>query len=212
VPNAGRNNIGNTRIVLDLLEAIERDGMQTQRCLARNAGVAVGLVNAYLKRCANKGLIKVRQAPARGFAYYLTPKGFAEKSRLTVSYLSGSLAFFRIAKTDCTSLFKEAHRRGFSRLALVGQSDLAGICIICGIDCPVNIVAIVDADSKTARFVGIPVAESFDAVCTNVDAVVITDLTESKRSLQMALRRFGSDRVLVPSLLRLRTDETASVK
>ncbi|MEH2561413.1 winged helix-turn-helix transcriptional regulator [Bradyrhizobium sp. AZCC 2289] len=212
MPNAGTNDDGDTRVVLDLLESIERDGAQTQRRLAQNAGVAVGLVNAYLKRCVNKGFVKVRQAPARRFAYYLTPKGFAEKSRLTVSYLSASLSFFRIAKTDCTGLFKEARRNGFTRLALVGQSDLAEICIICGIDCGVKIIVVVDVASQARRFVGIPVANSFDAIDTEIEAVVITDLIEPKRSLQMALRRFGSDRVLVPRVLRLSTDEIANAK
>lgn len=212
MPNAETNDDSDTRVVLDLLESIERDKAQTQRRLAQNAGVAVGLVNAYLKRCVNKGFVKVRQAPARRFAYYLTPKGFAEKSRLTVSYLSTSLSFFRIAKTDCTSLFSEARRHGFTRLALIGQSDLAEICIICAIDCGVEIIAVVDAASQTRRFVGIPVANSLDAVDAEADAVVITDLIEPKRSLQMALRRFRSDRVLVPRVLRLSADEIASAK
>ena len=210
--DSGDKENGDTRIVLDLLESIERDGAQTQRRLAQNAGVAVGLVNAYLKRCVNKGFVKIRQAPARRFAYYLTPKGFAEKSRLTVSYLSTSLSFFRVAKIDCTGLLRDARRHGITRLALVGQSDLAQICVICGIDCGVKIVAIVDAASRARRFAGIPIANTFDDIDAEIEAVVITDLIEPRRSLQMAVRRFGSDRVLVPRVLRLSADEIARAK
>jgi len=43
--------------------------------------IALGLVNAYVKRSIKKGLVKVSQAPARRYAYYLTPQGFSEKSR-----------------------------------------------------------------------------------------------------------------------------------
>ena len=71
-----------TRIMLGLLESVERGQVQSQRRLASDLGVALGLINAYLKRCINKGLVKVSQAPARCYAYYLTPSGFAEKSHL----------------------------------------------------------------------------------------------------------------------------------
>jgi DNA-binding MarR family transcriptional regulator len=76
-----------TSASLELLQSVERDGGQSQRRLAAELGIALGLVNAYLKRCIKKGLVKVSAAPARRYAYYLTPHGFAEKSRLTVEYL-----------------------------------------------------------------------------------------------------------------------------
>src|SRR4051794_31761602 len=81
-----RREASENDIVLGVLDAIERDPTVTQRSVALELGIALGLANGYLKRCVRKGLIKVRQAPARRYAYYLTPKGFAEKSRLTASY------------------------------------------------------------------------------------------------------------------------------
>lgn len=84
----------NGRIVLGLLSSVENDGDRSQRRIAAELGIALGLVNAYLKRCINKGLVKVRDAPARRYAYYLTPYGFAEKSRLTVQYLSDCFRSF----------------------------------------------------------------------------------------------------------------------
>jgi DNA-binding MarR family transcriptional regulator len=78
-----------TRIMAHLLNAVERDAAASQRRLTSELDIALGLVNAYLKRCIKIGLVKVRHAPARRYAYYLTPKGLAEKSRLT-SYLQNS--------------------------------------------------------------------------------------------------------------------------
>ena len=89
------------KILLGLLESVERNGGQSQRHLAAELGIALGLVNAYLKRCVKKGLVKVAHAPARRYAYYLTPQGFAEKSRLTLEYLTSSFSFFRQAREDC---------------------------------------------------------------------------------------------------------------
>src|SRR5262245_40717266 len=79
----GRNSESN-RIRLGLLESAERDSAQSQRRLAAGLGIAVGLVNIYLKRCVKKGLLKMTEAPARRYAYYLTPSGFSEKARLTL--------------------------------------------------------------------------------------------------------------------------------
>src|ERR1700761_9053707 len=102
---------GQERIVLNLLNSVE-DGASSQRRIADELGIALGLVNAYLKRCVKKGYIKVGQVPARRYAYYLTPKGFTEKSRLTVQYLSDSFSFFRQARADCTHEFALAKQSG----------------------------------------------------------------------------------------------------
>src|SRR5258706_13035989 len=93
-------DVEQTRIVLGLLESVERGGEQSQRRLASELGVALGLVNAYLKRCINKGLVKGSEAPARRYAYYLTPPGLTEKSRPTGEKSPASLSPFRQTKRD----------------------------------------------------------------------------------------------------------------
>src|SRR5439155_1119482 len=70
---------------LQLLNEVERNAAVTQRSLARNLGVAVGLANLYLKRLVRKGHIKITTIPKHRIKYLLTPRGMAEKSRLTRS-------------------------------------------------------------------------------------------------------------------------------
>jgi len=196
----------NARIVLGLLESVERDGAQSQRKLASDLGIALGLVNAYLKRCVKKGLLKIGQAPARRYAYYLTPHGFAEKSRLTVEYLSSSFSFFRRAREDCSSVLKAARARGWNRIALIGVSDLAEIATICALEQGITIVAVVDAKTGMDRFVGAPLVASLDAVPGDFDALVVTDLKATRESVKAALNAIGVERVFVPALLGLRLD------
>ena len=57
-----RQNAEQARIMLGLLESVERDETQSQRQLATELGIALGLLNAYLKRCVRKGLVKMRRA------------------------------------------------------------------------------------------------------------------------------------------------------
>lgn len=194
----------NDRIVLDLLNSVEADGSRSQRHIASELGIALGLVNAYLKRCVKKGLVKVGQAPARRYAYYLTPQGFAEKSRLTVDYLSSSFSFFRRAKADCAQVFESAKSRGFRKLVLAGQSDLAEVAILCGVESGVTIVALVDNRSDVSRFAGLPVVTSFEQVGEAFDAVVVTDVRRARETFDGMLAVFGRERVLAPALLGLR--------
>jgi DNA-binding MarR family transcriptional regulator len=207
MPQAARSEDSeNARIVLGLLESVERDGAQSQRKLASDLGIALGLVNAYLKRCVKKGLVKIGQVPPRRYAYYLTPHGFAEKSRLTVEYLSSSFSFFRRAREDCTAVLNAAHACGWNRIALIGVSDLAEIATICALEQGIAIVAVVDSKARSDRFVGTPVVASMDAIPGGFDAFVVTDLHATRESLKAALREFPIERVFVPALLRLRLD------
>jgi DNA-binding MarR family transcriptional regulator len=193
-------------IILGLLNSLHEDGGRSQRRLAAELGIALGLVNAYLKRCVNKGLVKVQNVPARRYAYYLTPKGFAEKSRLTVTFLSQSFSFFRQAKGDCVAMFEAAKLRGLRTIVLMGRSELAEIAVLCGIESGVEIVALIDAKTKSGRFLGIPLVASIDAIDRNFDAVVITDLVGTCESSYLATLAVGRDRVLIPHLLGVMKD------
>jgi DNA-binding MarR family transcriptional regulator len=200
----------NERIVLGLLSSVEVDGERSQRRIASELGIALGLVNAYLKRCVKKGLVKVHDAPARRYAYYLTPQGFAEKSRLTVQYLSHSFSFFRLAKDDCARVFEQAKASGFSRVVLAGKSDLAEIAILCAVEARVLIVAVLDPNCEDTRFVGVEVCKTLSDVRTEFDAVIVTDVNRPKSSFDAAVEMCGSDRVLTPALLGLRPERKAT--
>jgi hypothetical protein len=190
--------------MLGLLESVQRGDAHSQRRLASELGIALGLVNAYLKRCINKGLVKVGEAPAKRYAYYLTPGGFAEKSRLTIEYLSYSFSLFRRAKTDCMAVLKAARADGIRRIAILGMSDLAEIAAICALDCGITIVAVVDGQSELSSFVGVPVKAGFDEIGGEVDAIFVTDMKDTSATIEAVTSRFGAERVLVPAMLDVR--------
>ncbi len=191
------------RLVLGLLTSVEADGARSQRRIAAELGVALGLVNAYLKRAIKKGFVKVRQAPTRRYAYYLTPQGFSEKSRLTVQFLSSSFSLFRQAKQEYSKIIDRALVLGFKRIVLAGQSDLCEIAILCAVDVSISIVAIVDPDVTASRFIGVKVVSSYALVDDPFDAIVITQLTGARSVFDKAVSTLGAERVLAPDLLGL---------
>jgi hypothetical protein len=187
----------NDAIVLGVLDAVERDPSVTQRSVARELGVALGLVNAYLQRCLRKGLIKIGQVPPRRYAYYLTPRGVSEKSRLTASYLMHSFAFFREARSQCTAMFQDLAGRGQRRLALVGDGDLAEIARLVAGDHLIEIAGIAPACSDAAALR--TSLERFGPL----DAVVVTALEQSRETFAAAVELMGAERVHAPALLRV---------
>jgi len=196
-------NLEQARLMLGLLESVERNQAQSQRLLAAEFGVALGLVNAYLKRCVRKGLVKVKEVPAHRYAYFLTPQGFAEKSRLTLAYLNRSMSFFREARKDCSDTFTVARQRGWSRVVLVGASDLAEIAAICGLEAHITICGIVDRSTDRSHLVGAPVFTALDKVDVPFDGVVVSDMTAPRGAYAAAAAFMGPERVLVPRLLEV---------
>lgn len=189
--------------MLGLLESVERDGEQTQRRIASELGVALGLVNAYIKRCVKKGLLKAVEVPTRRYGYYLTPQGFAEKARLTVEYLGFSFSLFRKARSEYSEAIAAACGKGFSKIVLAGVSDLAEIAMLCAQEAGVEVVAVVDPTSDKTKFLGISAFASFDAVIGSFDAVIVTALGNAPEMFEDVRRRYGPERVFFPPLLGL---------
>ena len=191
-----------TDITLNLLNAVHQNSHVTQRSVATELGVALGLVNAYIKRCVKKGYIKVRQAPANRYVYYLTPSGFAEKSRLTAQYLSHSFNFFRNARQQCSEILAHSEERKWRCLALAGASELAEIMILCTHEYPVTLAGVVDPTACRVTFQGLSIVPLLKRLGP-VDAVVITDLTDPQAAYAALVEHLPEDRILVPAILRV---------
>jgi len=189
-------------ITLGMLSAIEESSTLSQRSLAKELGIALGLANAYLKRCVKKGWIKVQQVPANRYAYYLTPIGFSEKARLTGEYLSTSLEFFRLAREQAAEVCALAEQRHIKRLALIGSGDLAEIMALTALDSSLKIVGIVDAAAAGSRVAGLDVVADLVDL-DSVEAVIITDMRSPQKSYDHWSKRLGKQNVFAAGLLKI---------
>lgn len=189
---------------LGLLSAVESGDVVSQLTLSRRVGVAVGLVNKILKRAVHKGYVKIRSAPAKRYAYYLTPKGFAEKSRLVAEYVETSLDFFRQAKAQYSHIFQRAQNVGFSRLALFGRGELLEIAVLVAMEHEVTLVGIVDPSALEAQKLGLTVVAELDAL-DEFDAVILADTLDAQTHYNELVATLGVDRVFTPELLRIST-------
>ena len=190
------------RITLNLLDVVEENSAITQRSLAAELGVALGLTNTYLKRCARKGLIKVQQVPSNRYAYYLTPSGFAEKSRLTAEYLKQSFNFFRLARSQSGQLLKFCKERGWTRIALTVKSDLTEIIILSATEIGIELVGIIDAEAAatTPIFMNLPVVSKLSELGT-LHALIITDMEKPQDTFDKAIQFFPHSKILAVPIL-----------
>jgi DNA-binding MarR family transcriptional regulator len=206
-------NAGNPGIVLSVLTSIERDSEITQRALARELGIALGLANAYLRRCVLKGLVKMRQVPINRYAYYLTPQGLAEKSRLTAEYLAVSLDFFRRARADCSALFRRCEVRGWQTVALCGAGDLAEIAVLSAGETAIDVLCVIDPEQLGRRCGGLAIVPDLPAALLlagvrGLDGVIVTDTRAPQASFEnllsaAELSSLPAGCVVAPILLRI---------
>jgi len=201
--NANGNGQPEDQHLLSLLDAVEKQADVSQRSLSKQMGVALGLTNSYLKRCIRKGWIKISSAPANRYLYYITPKGFAEKSRLTRQYLSYSLSFYREAADSCQRLF--SGRRGDpvgGTVVFVGKSDLAEIASIRALESGLEILGTYDPDSNSTQFLGKPVWNDHSNR-PNADYYVVTGLDSAEALYKDLLDIVEPEKILVPDILAI---------
>ena len=187
-------------LTLEILETIDNQSNLTQRRLADRLGVALGLANSYLKRCVRKGLIKIEQAPANRYLYYLTPSGFAEKSRLTAEYLSTSFDFYRRASASCTQVFRKCSESHYQSVLLCGISELAEIASLRAKEQNIIIVGFLDREIDKTEFIGLPVWKSLNET-NDFDACVITSIKTNSELINYIEQQVDSEKILVPEIL-----------
>src|SRR5689334_19212600 len=132
--------------------------------MADRFGVALGHVNGCLKNCVRKGYVAVRRLPPRRFVYALTPEGEAERLRLRLLILSRDLKSFRQARFDYRAVCEGASAAGWTRIALLGASELAEISALCAYETGLLIVAVIDADMAGGCFLGVPVLRDLESM------------------------------------------------
>ena len=193
-------NQSEAELSLGLLRAVHKDRKLTQRSAAKELGVALGLVNTYLKRCAKKGLIKIIQAPSSRYMYYLTPKGFSEKSRLTAEFLRQSLSLFRQAQQESQVIMSECTKRKFRKIVCVGASDLTEIVALYARDYPISVKGVVDGEVDADAFSQLKVFSSIEEA-GKADAYVRTALKNPQPTYDALARVVDADRLFVPAML-----------
>ena len=176
---------------LQFLEELEKTPNLSQRELSNKFGIALGVTNACLKRMVRRGWIRLRKVPPRRIGYYLTPKGFAEKARLTMTFLSYNIHHYSNLKAMITEKLLEMLSQGVERIIFWGVSDEMEITYVTLQGTKMKLVAIVDDDDgvngKTILGKEIKGPDVIDSL--KPDAILITSILDKERILRKLKKR-----------------------
>ncbi len=174
-----KNNPDN--ISYRLLDELTKESTISQRALADRLGIALGLVNAYIKRMYHKGYIKIKTLPRNRIKYILTPQGLAEKSRLTYKYMHYSIIYFSDVRQKIESTYAALTRAGVAKVLLWGDGELAELCYISTRGYPIEIVGVVGKKAIKNGFFHFHVYAPEDIHEVVFDAVLVSALDEKAR-------------------------------
>ena len=186
---------------LKLLEAVEQDSRVTQRGLAHKLGIALGLTNIYLKRLVRKGYIKCVNVQSNRISYLITPRGIAEKARLTYEFMDYSLHLYGEVRQHLREVLQEcaaAHRR----VAIYGRGEAAELAYLSLKEFGLDPVAIFDGASGREFFLGMPVRPISEHREVGFDLMIIASLERSSDHVAALVR----DGIPADKLFPLRRD------
>lgn len=132
------------QMILNLLSVIEGEPDTTQKDLATRLGVAVGVVNSYLKRVIYKGYVKTKSLQRRRLRYLLTPSGIKEKSRLTYEFLQYSYIYIREIRRKTREALTPLAKLGKKRIVFYGSGEVAELAYLAIRELGLSLQAVVD--------------------------------------------------------------------
>ncbi len=179
---------------LEILSTIAQGGPVTQRSLAQKLGIALGLTNLYLKRLAQKGFIKIVDFPRKPAArerlrYLLTPKGFAEKARLTYQYMDYSLQLYRQTRQALREALDPLARQGHRRIVLCGTGEAAELAYLTIRELGLDLTGVVDGGSPVQTFLGLPVRPLTELRPEELDVVIVATFAPADEIIRTLIGR-----------------------
>ncbi len=158
-----------------ILDEISKNKELTQLELSNKLGLAVGLVNSYIKNLVSKGYITVSTIPRRRYLYYLTPRGFVEQTRLTYQHLSNFTNLYRVARKDFHELFNNLKEKsGIERVGFCGVDEVTEIAFLSLSEAGLKLVGVFNDEKLGKNFFGHEVLSLEEVSGIECEVFVIT--------------------------------------
>lgn len=172
-----------------ILQAIAAGGPVTQRSLASELGVAVGLTNLRIRRLVGKGYVKMAGMGTRHVRYLMTPEGWEALARATRVSLENTVQLYTQTREQIrvtlTAVSDSCHAdaEGQKSVVFYGAGDVAEIAYISLQRTELTLVGIVD-DRRRGRFFDLTISNP-ELLSTNVlngieySRVIVTSIRQT---------------------------------
>jgi len=187
---------------LRLLEELERNPIISQRELSHKFGIALGVTNACLKRMIRKGWVRIKGLDHRRIGYYLTPKGFVEKSRLTFDLISGIVQHYSELKQVIGERLLEMEHEGKERIVFYGVSDEMEVAYVTLQGVHLKLIGIVEDDEKFVPQIifGYELEPVSRIKELKPDCVLITSLIENEKKKKTLRQISGLNSIYIKDI------------
>lgn len=146
------NQKASDEIELKILNEFTKEPVISQRAVADRIGIALGLVNSYIKHLAKKGYLNISNISKNNYKYLLTPKGISEKTRLTYQLLRDYNIIFKEARRDYGRLFHALCDSGIRNIAFAGVDEVAEIAYLSLQEVDIKLVGVMDDKMAGKKF------------------------------------------------------------
>jgi DNA-binding MarR family transcriptional regulator len=163
---------------LGLLKELEQNPIISQRELSNKFGIALGVTNACLRRMVRRGWVRMMGINRRKIGYYLTPKGFAEKAKLTLHLISWTVQHYSALKEIIGNKYLEMQNSGIERIVFYGVSDEMEVAYLTLQGANLKLVGIVEDEDKISQteIFGFELKDISLIDTLKPDAILITSL------------------------------------
>lgn len=172
---------------LMILSEVQDSPQTSQRRLAQQLGVSLGLTNLLLRNLSRKGYVRITQAGWRRWLYALTPAGFSRKVQLVVAYIGRFMDQYRMIRRTLREELDTLALHAESRVAIYGTGEFAELVYLGLREFSIEEVMIFDAGAQDGRrFLGIPIRDVATLRPDQYDRVVVAVLEDvHKKSLEL---------------------------
>src|SRR3990167_1227835 len=152
------------KISFRLLTELTEKPTITQRALADRLGIALGLVNAYIKKLYKKGYIKIKALP---------------KNRITYNYIHHSIGYFKEMRRRIENTYLLMVASGIENVLLWGDGEIAELCYISSRGLPLKIVGVIGVRRIENGFFGHHIYSTECLKDITYDAVLVTAVMDN---------------------------------
>lgn len=160
---------------LEILEELSSNGHVTQRELSHKVGIALGLANFYIKRLVQKGYVEMVYLERNRLGYLITPKGIAEKSRLTYNYIQRSYQYVRKVRIRMRDSLMQLSKEGVGSVVLYGGGDMGEVAYLALQEAGIKLTGVIDASRAGRPFLGYTILPVSSLPQLSFDRIIITE-------------------------------------
>ncbi|MDI7258435.1 MAG: winged helix-turn-helix transcriptional regulator [Thermodesulfobacteriota bacterium] len=174
---------------LRILDEVAKGGAVTQRDLSKKLGVALGLINNYMRRLGKQGYIQITHVERKRLHYLVTPKGIAEKSILAYKYVQRSYQVFNEMRQRMREGFEKLAQEGVKSVVLYKANVEAEIAYLALLDVGLELVAVIDESRPGEKFLGLTIQSPEMLTGLAFNTIVVTS-ADSIDKIKMLVKQY----------------------